>query len=107
MQDRNRQAVKLLPPKVNIRTTRDKDNAICSSCGATRGGSLEIYDIRVGSVVFSVCDRCNEVLFNKVLKAQVDLQGRVRTPNDQRVIRERTRLRLGEGKTGYGSNFDF
>ena len=52
-----------------MRTNKSFD-AVCKVCGATRKNSLDLFDIAfTDKHIITICDMCNEQLFNKSLKA--------------------------------------
>lgn len=73
---------------IKMRHCRD-NGAKCCSCGASVGESLGMYDIMVGTNLFTVCDVCNEQLLNKTLRAEVNKNGRAKSAHDMAIIRHR------------------
>ena len=73
---------------VKMRNNLKKD-AVCSGCGDKQEDVLSMFDICIGKTIFTVCDICNEKLFYKCLHADVMVQGRVLTPREMRITRER------------------
>lgn len=64
----------------------------CRSCGATRKNSIELFDISFGeanAIEITICDKCNETLFNKSLKATCAVNAKLKSPADLKVIRNR------------------
>lgn len=66
-----------------------KSTARCEACGGVRKNSLELFDIAIGNNIITICDLCNEVLFQKVLKASCGVNRKVKTPDEMRIIRNR------------------
>lgn len=69
--------------------TNTKEKAICIACGNDRKRSLDMFDICIGKEVFTICDMCNEKLFNKTLSAECYKNGRVKSQLDMNVIKRR------------------
>lgn len=78
------------------------ENAICCECGETQKEVLRMYDLCIGDKIFTICDVCNEKIFNKTLHASVLLQGDVRTPRDNKIILARNAKKSGK----YGPRYD-
>lgn len=73
-----------------IRMRNSKDpNSVCCECGEHRKEVLDMFDVCVGGNIFTICDRCNEALFYKTLNAECYKNGRVKTPEDMKVMRKR------------------
>ena len=73
---------------IKMRNNRDS-NSVCCECGDHRKDVLDMFDVCVGGNVFTICDRCNEVLNYKTLCAECNKNARVKTPEDMRVMRKR------------------
>lgn len=67
----------------------NKLDAVCSNCGSSADESLNMFDICIGKTIMTICDVCNEEVFNKTLSAQVYKNGRVKEPRDMAIIRKR------------------
>ena len=77
--------------EIRMRTNKSSD-AVCKVCGATRKNSLDLFDIAfVDKHIITICDMCNEQLFNKTLKATCYVNGRIKSQTDLRIIRSRQR----------------
>lgn len=73
-----------------IRMRNSKDpNSVCCECGDHRKEVLDMFDVCVGGNIFTICDRCNEVLLHKTLCAECAKNGRVKSPQDMAIIRKR------------------
>jgi hypothetical protein len=48
-----------------------------------------MFDLCVGGTILTFCDRCNEVILHKTLCAECNKNGRVKTPEDMKVMRKR------------------
>lgn len=69
----------------------NKDDAICLSCGASKKESLDIFDVKVGSEIFQLCDFCMESMLFKSVKAVSHTNGRVKSKKELCIINERKR----------------
>ena len=67
----------------------NKSDSVCCECGETRKEVLDMFDIRIGGQIFTICDACNEQLFYKTLRADCAKNGRVKLPHDMAIIRKR------------------
>ena len=68
---------------------RKDDDGICQCCGATAKRCLDMFDIRFGNETITICDECNNKLLLKTLKAQVHVNGRLKTKDDIAIINAR------------------
>ena len=75
-----------------IRMRINKDgNAKCKVCGNGRDKSLELFDIAfTDKNIITICDLCNEVLFNKTLRATCGVNHKVKSQADMAIIRNRS-----------------
>lgn len=80
---------------IKMRNNKD-NNAVCCECGETRKQVLDMFDVCVGSNIFTICDVCNEKLFYKTLNAECYKNGRVKTQQDIAIINRR-KQRIGSG----------
>lgn len=65
----------------------NKQNSSCMECGRNYNYTQEMYDINVCGEIFTLCFKCSEVLFKKLLSANVQYNGRTKSKNDLRRIR--------------------
>ncbi len=66
------------------------DDAICKVCGSTRKKSLELFDIAfTDKHIITVCDKCNDRLFDKTLKASCYVNHKLKSKKDLAVISTR------------------
>ena len=65
------------------------EGALCCECGSYQGEVLNMFDLQVGNKKLTICDQCNEELFQKCLKADGVKNARVKTQRDLSVIRKR------------------
>lgn len=73
---------------IKMRNNTDK-NAVCCECGETQDQVLNMFDLCIGGVVFTICDVCNEAIFSKTLRAECYKNGRVKQPRDISIINKR------------------
>lgn len=73
---------------IKMRNNKDP-NSVCCSCGDVRKDTLEMFDLLIGTTLVTICDVCNEQILSKTLKGEVNKNGRVKTPQDMRVMRKR------------------
>lgn len=66
-----------------------KSDAICCECGEHQDQVLNMFDLCIGGSIFTICDACNEKLFNKCLSAECIKNGRVKSQKEMIIIRER------------------
>lgn len=77
---------------IKMRINKCPDKCICRSCGATKKDTLEFFDISFGernTIEITICDKCNEVLFNKSLRATCAVNSKLKSPADLKIIRNR------------------
>ena len=85
---------------IKMRNNTNKD-AICCECGDGQNDVLNMFDLCIGGNVFTICDVCNEAIFNKTLRAECYKNGRVKSQRDISIINRRnTRLRA----SSFGGN---
>ena len=73
---------------LRMRNNKEPDS-VCCECGDSRKQVLDMFDICIGGNIFTICDRCNEILFYKSLRAECAKNARVKTPQDMAVLRKR------------------
>lgn len=75
-----------------------KLDAVCCECGESQKEVLNMFDLCIGGNIFTICDACNEKLFNKCLSAECLKNGRVKSQRDMAIIRKRkSRIALHSG----------
>lgn len=73
----------------------NNSNSFCSNCGISYKNTKEMHDIMLFGEVNQICYECLEVLFQKILKSQVNYQGKLKTKEDltrikrSQIIKER------------------
>lgn len=78
--------------KVNVIKMRinKSDDAVCKVCGHTKKNSLELFDIAfTDKHIITICDKCNDRLFDKTLKASCGVNGKLKSKKDLAVISSR------------------
>ena len=69
-----KEAIKI---RVNI-----KQKDICTGCGkSSKDERKEFYDMMIGNDLIHLCFDCMEMMFKKTLKAQVNYNGKLKSPN--------------------------
>lgn len=82
--------------KIKMRTNKS-DNPICKVCGHTRKNSLELFDIAfTPKHIITVCDACVDELFSKVLKANCQVNAKLKSQKDLAIIQNR-RVKKNKG----------
>lgn len=80
---------------INIMAIKMRNNskldAICCECGERQDQVLNMFDLCIGGNIFTICDVCNEKLFNKCLNAECIKNGRVKSQRDMAIISKRER----------------
>ena len=66
-----------------------KPDAVCCECGESQKQVLNMFDLCIAGNIFTICDLCNEKLFNKCLSAECMKNGRVKSQRDIKIINER------------------
>lgn len=66
-----------------------KPEAVCCECGEGQKEVLNMFDLCIGGNIFTICDACNEQLFNKCLSAECFKNGRVKSQRDMAIIYKR------------------
>lgn len=75
---------------IKMRVSKNAD-VVCASCGATIDRSVDIFDIKIGSEIVTLCDDCMSILMTKALNATCYTNGRVKQPNEIKKINDRSR----------------
>lgn len=66
-----------------------KPDAVCCECGKSQNQVLNMFDLCIGGNIMTICDVCNEKIFDKTLSAEVMKNGRVKSQRDMAIIRRR------------------
>ena len=65
--------------KIRVNT---KQNDICTGCGkSSKNEKKEFYDMGIGDLRIHLCYNCMDLMFQKTLKATVQYQGKLKSPN--------------------------
>lgn len=82
--------------KIRMRVNKD-ENPVCKVCGNGKKKSLEFFDIAfTDKHIITICDSCNEDLFNKTLKATCSVNAKLKSHRDLAIIQNR-RARKNRG----------
>ena len=80
----------MIKNKVAMRISKNKE-AKCACCGNGIEKSVDIFDMKIGDNIFSVCDLCIEDIIYKAIKAKSYTNGRVKSEREIAKINERNR----------------
>lgn len=73
---------------IQMRNNTNLDS-VCCECNEPRKNVLDMFDVRIGGKVFTLCDECTETLFNKTLKAISYRNAKVKSQHDIAIINKR------------------
>lgn len=90
--------------KKRIKMRVSKKDCCCSSCNAKRKESLEMFDVCIGNVLFTLCDECIDELFRKTLKASCIVNGKLKSAEDMKIINNRKRMLKVKGELDVSVN---
>ena len=77
--------------KIRMRVNKD-ESSVCKVCNASHNNSLELFDISfTDKHIITICDKCNDVLFSKSLKASCMVNSKVKDKHDMKIITMRRR----------------
>ena len=82
---------------VKMRVSKDR-NEKCICCNKGIEESLEIFNICFGDVIIAICDRCNDDLLTKSVRASCLVNHRVKSKHDLQVINNRNKKAMKEQK---------
>ena len=88
---------------IKMRNNNDKD-AFCCECGQVQEKVLNMFDLCIGGMIFTICDECNEKLFKKCLSAECMKNARLKSQKDIDIIHRRKSKIIGEQTPQGGSN---
>lgn len=85
---------------VKMRVSKDNYKT-CICCGADKEHSLEMFDIcfsnnKSGGIIVTLCDRCNDDLLTKSVRAACLVNHRVKSKRDMQIINERSKKAMKE-----------
>lgn len=75
-----------------------KSDAVCCECGKNRDNSLGMFDLCIGKNIFTICDACNNELFQKSLKASCYIDNKVKSQHDIAVINKRNKIKTSSSE---------
>ena len=68
---------------------KTEEDACCCNCGEKQREVLNMFDLCIGEQVFTICDRCNNQILMKCLRAECMKNGRTKSSRDMAIIRKR------------------
>lgn len=71
---------------IKMRVNNNKESK-CSICNIEYKNTAEMYDLKFNKNTFTLCRKCNEVLFQKTLRASVLYNGKIKSKEDMKRIR--------------------
>lgn len=75
---------------IKMRINKQGESAVCCVCGKGRKHSLEMFDLIIGkNPMFTICDLCNDTLFNKTLRASCGVNAKLKSQHDLAIIAAR------------------
>lgn len=67
---------------IKMRINSGKKHCECTACGKPiEKEDKEFYDMAIGDVIVHLCFDCMDMVFRKTLKATVQYQGKLKSPN--------------------------
>jgi hypothetical protein len=67
---------------IKMRINNGKKQCYCTACGKSIDKEYkEFYDMAIGEVIVHLCFDCMDRVFKKTLKATVQYQGKLKSPN--------------------------
>lgn len=75
---------------IKMRVSKRPD-AKCLSCGASISQSVDLFDVKIGESIITVCDDCMNALMTKSLSAVCYTNGRIKQPSEIKKINNRSR----------------
>lgn len=85
--------------EIKMRTNTD-GKAKCDICGNGQKRSLMMFDLALGKAIFTLCDVCNEKVFDKALKATCAVNHKLKSAEDIKLINSRKSAVRGEDEWG-------
>ena len=80
---------------VKMRVSKDR-NEKCICCNKGIEQSLELFNICFGDIIVTICDRCNDDLLTKSVRAACLVNHRVKSKRDMQIINERSKKAMKE-----------
>lgn len=67
---------------IKMRINSGKKHCKCTACGkSSEEEQKEFYDMAIGEQIVHLCFDCMDLMFQKTLKATVQYQGKLKSPN--------------------------
>ena len=66
---------------IKMRENHDK-NSVCQECGAKYQNTKQIIDILLVDQKYTLCYKCYDILFKKLLRMQCDYQAKLKSKED-------------------------
>ena len=73
---------------IKMRVNKNPDS-VCDICHKSRNQVLDMFDLSLNNHITTLCDVCNNELFNKALKANCYTNHRLKDKHDMKVIQKR------------------
>lgn len=74
---------------IKMRSNND-ENAVCKVCGENKHNCLGMFDIAFTKKhIITICDKCNNELFYKTLKADCKVNAKLKSKDDLDIIATR------------------
>lgn len=68
----------------------------CEICGESKENVLELFDLKLGNKVVTLCDDCVQQVLSKTLKANVEVNSKLKTKHDLAILKKRKeRIKIG------------
>lgn len=83
--------IEKIPATVVMAKHNQSAECVCKSCGQKAKEVLGMFDIKIGDVRFTICDRCADKLFDKCLHIVCHINHMVKTPLEMNIINKRKR----------------
>ncbi len=80
---------------IKMRTNNNKD-AFCCECGNAQNKVLNMFDLCIGGMIFTICDECNGKIFSKCLNAECMVNGRLKSQKDIAIINKRRARKMAQ-----------
>lgn len=80
--------------KVKMRINNEGEQVRCQVCNTDRKNSLEMFDLAIAAdgptpIIIRICDLCCDKLLTKTLRGVCHVNGKVKSQQDMKVIRNR------------------
>lgn len=61
----------------------------CVNCKKKEDEVIQLFDLKIDSMTFTICDECNEKLFKSTLNASCLVNSKLKTKRDLNIINAR------------------